>query len=118
MCHKSRETSWWILNPFLGFVVSELLPQNAVSLCGVSNLICCFQVIDDPDNDKIYMVLEYEEKGPVFEGTGPAGGIGVDQARAFICDAIVGLQYLHYHNIVHGDIKPDNLMVSNGVKAE
>lgn len=58
------------------------------------------------------MVLEYEEKGPVFEGTGPKGGIGEDRARAYIRDALAGLQYLHYQNIVHGDIKPDNLMVS------
>lgn len=57
------------------------------------------------------MVLAYEEQGPVFEGTGPEGGIGEERARACIRDVIAGLQYLHYHNIVHGDIKPDNLMV-------
>lgn len=70
------------------------------------------QVIDDPDNDKIYMVLEYEEKGPVFEGTGPEGGVGEERARVYTRDVVAGLQYLHYHNIVHGDIKPDNLLVS------
>ncbi|GAQ84402.1 Serine Threonine protein kinase [Klebsormidium nitens] len=76
------------------------------------NLVTLQEVIDDPDNDKIYMVLEYEEKGPVFEGTGPEGGVGEERARAYTRDVLAGLQYLHYHNIVHGDIKPENLMMS------
>eukprot|EP00243_Klebsormidium_subtile_P004773 TRINITY_DN18925_c0_g1_i1.p1 TRINITY_DN18925_c0_g1~~TRINITY_DN18925_c0_g1_i1.p1 ORF type:complete len:815 (-),score=132.87 TRINITY_DN18925_c0_g1_i1:446-2890(-) len=76
------------------------------------NLVSLQEVIDDPDNDKIYMVLGYEEKGPVFEGTGPEGGVGEERARAYTRDVLAGLQYLHYHNIVHGDIKPDNLLMS------
>ncbi|TVU41848.1 hypothetical protein EJB05_15403 [Eragrostis curvula] len=72
------------------------------------NIVNLVEVIDDPNIDKFYMVLEYVEGKMVCDN-----GIEEATARNYLRDIISGLMYLHSHNIIHGDIKPDNLLVTN-----
>eukprot|EP00252_Welwitschia_mirabilis_P020645 TRINITY_DN5099_c0_g1_i3.p1 TRINITY_DN5099_c0_g1~~TRINITY_DN5099_c0_g1_i3.p1 ORF type:complete len:367 (+),score=46.28 TRINITY_DN5099_c0_g1_i3:129-1229(+) len=76
------------------------------------NVVKLIEVIDDPNSDHLFMVLEYMEKGWIFKGSGPSGGIGERVARAYFKDMVAGLKYLHDNNIMHGDIKPENLLLS------
>ncbi|KAH7440414.1 hypothetical protein KP509_04G106000 [Ceratopteris richardii] len=76
----------------------------------IVNLI---EVIDDPDSDHFYMVLEYVEGGGIFRESGPPGGIGQATAQLYFRDTVEGLVYLHKKNVVHGDIKPENLLVTS-----
>ena len=75
-----------------------------------------YEVIDDPSARKIYMVLEYVEGGPVMgdECTElpPDECIPSDVMRHFMRDCLLGLDFLHAMNIVHGDIKPSNLLAT------
>ncbi|XP_068665073.1 serine/threonine-protein kinase GRIK2-like [Aristolochia californica] len=77
------------------------------------NIVNLIEVINDPNTDNFYMVLEYVEGKWVCEGSGPPGGLGENTARRYLRDIVEGLMYLHSHNIVHGDIKPDNLLVAS-----
>ncbi|OAY37996.1 serine/threonine-protein kinase GRIK2 [Manihot esculenta] len=90
-------------------VLREVLIMKMLDHPNIVNLI---EVIDDPDADHFYMVLEYVDGKWVWEGSGPPGGIGENTARKYLRDIVSGLMYLHAHNIVHGDIKPDNLLVT------
>ena len=57
-----------------------------------------------------YLVVEYSEHGTLFEYlqriTPP-----VDECRQLALDVAVGLQALHRSDIVHGDLKPDNILI-------
>ncbi|GMH10946.1 hypothetical protein Nepgr_012787 [Nepenthes gracilis] len=90
-------------------VLREVLIMKMLSHPNIVNLI---EVIDDPNADDFYMVLEYVEDKWDCEGSGPPGGLGEDTARKYLRDIVSGLMYLHAHNIVHMDIKPQNLLVS------
>lgn len=71
------------------------------------------EIIDDPDDDHFYMVLEYVEGRRIFEGSGPPGGIGEANAQRYFRDVVEGLMYLHSQNVIHGDIKPENLLIAS-----
>lgn len=90
-------------------VLREVLIMKMLQHPNIVNLV---EVIDDPTTDHFYMVLEYVEGKWVCEGSGPPGGLGEVTARKYLRDIVSGLMYLHSHNIVHGDIKPDNLLVT------
>ncbi|PKA55674.1 Serine/threonine-protein kinase GRIK2 [Apostasia shenzhenica] len=77
------------------------------------NIVNLVEVIDDPFSDHFYMVLEYVDGKRVCERSGPESGIGEHKSRRYLRDVVAGLIYLHAHNIVHGDIKPDNLLVTS-----
>ncbi|KAL3530583.1 hypothetical protein ACH5RR_009905 [Cinchona calisaya] len=90
-------------------VLREVLIMKILNHPNIVNLV---EVIDDPTTDHFYMVLEYVEGKWVFEGAGPPGGLGEHTTRKYLRDIVSGLMYLHAHNVVHGDIKPDNLLVT------
>ncbi|XP_027345361.1 serine/threonine-protein kinase GRIK1-like isoform X1 [Abrus precatorius] len=90
-------------------VLREVLIMKMLEHPNIVNLI---EVIDDPESDRFYMVLEYVEGKWVCEGSGPTCGLGEETARRYLRDIVSGLRYLHAHNIVHGDIKPDNLLIT------
>ncbi|CAK8536254.1 unnamed protein product [Lathyrus sativus] len=90
-------------------VLREVLIMKMLEHPNIVNLI---EVIDDSESDDFYMVLEYVEGKWVCEGSGRQCALGEETARKYMRDIVSGLTYLHAHNIVHGDIKPDNLLIT------
>ncbi|KAJ6387785.1 hypothetical protein OIU77_026374 [Salix suchowensis] len=76
------------------------------------NIINLVEVIDDQKSDYLYMVLEYVEGSTMSKILEMKERIDETTARRYFKDVIAGLIFLHQHNIVHGDIKPENLLVS------
>lgn len=72
-------------------------------------------MIDDPASDKLLMVLEYVDGGEVMRSDmiGPSKpGFSEEVARRHFRDLVKGLEFLHYRNIIHRDIKPGNLLLT------
>jgi serine/threonine protein kinase len=72
---------------------TNLLPPNA---CGEFN-------------GMLYLVLRYCERGSSSSLT---GNMGESEAWRFLHDVASGLEYLHRKNIIHQDIKPDNVLIT------
>ncbi|CAD8047862.1 unnamed protein product [Paramecium primaurelia] len=95
------------------------------------NVVQLFEVIDDPNKDKLYLVMEYMGKGSILskgffkkqkttsnildeiEDKNPLSRLTEEQCRHYFSDFIKGLYYLHECvNVIHRDIKPENLLVN------
>ncbi|XP_029693382.1 calcium/calmodulin-dependent protein kinase kinase 2-like [Takifugu rubripes] len=74
------------------------------------NVVKLVEVLDDPNEDHLYMVFELVKKGPIME-VPTDKPFSEDQARFYFQDLLKGIGYLHYQRIIHRDIKPSNLLV-------
>lgn len=99
------------------------------------NLVALYDVIDSPESDNLYMIIEYMPLGEILtyqddgtfarkppkQGEQQIAGV-VDghfdehTAALFFVDILHALGYLHQHHICHRDLKPENILLdSRGV---
>ncbi|XP_059617591.1 calcium/calmodulin-dependent protein kinase kinase 1 isoform X2 [Phlebotomus argentipes] len=77
------------------------------------NVVRLIEVLDDPLEDSLYLVFELVQQGEILS-------IPTDQplreerSWSVFRDCLLGLEYLHYLKIIHGDIKPGNLLLGEG----
>lgn len=76
------------------------------------NIVKLIEVLDDPEEDGLYLIFEYLENGRVLEIPTQYPLNELDSS-AFFRDIVSGLEYLHKQKIIHRDLKPENMLVCN-----
>lgn len=72
------------------------------------NIVTIYDVISDDRLD--YIVMEYVPGRSVMDYLIAVGPMDVDETLSVIHKCCVGLAYIHYHGVIHRDIKPGNIM--------
>jgi serine/threonine-protein kinase len=64
-----------------------------------------------------YIVMEFVPGRSILDYMIAVGPMGVDETLAVVHKCCVGLAYIHYHGVIHRDIKPGNIMYhpANGI---
>merc|ERR1712217_248033 len=65
------------------------------------------------DADRVYLMLEFAEKGEMFDHLRLATRFSEKRTARYIADIADALVYLHKKNIMHRDIKPENLLLDD-----
>ena len=85
-----------------------------------NNIVKIIEVLDDPDEDTLFVVMEYLADGPLFPDWDPYCHadkrfcpLDEDEARNIFRDIGLAMSYMHAQNVVHYDIKPSNILLVN-----
>ena len=79
------------------------------------NIVNLLEVIDDPEDTNLYLVMPYCDRGPIvtLSKEGTCAPLDVDVARGYMRQITAGLAYLHSKHVAHMDIKPDNILLNS-----
>lgn len=91
--------------------ISQRFEQEAHFGAGLNhtNIIRVYELIKD-DYD-LYFVMEYAEKGTLADWLKTVGSLPVGKALDISIAICQALDYAHRHNIVHGDVRPSNILL-------
>ncbi|KAI8349723.1 hypothetical protein B0O80DRAFT_501068 [Mortierella sp. GBAus27b] len=79
------------------------------------NIVKLYEVLDVTDEDSMFMVMELCEMGVLTEvslNDKLSKIFDDEECRDVFRQMVLGIEYLHEHEIIHRDIKPDNLLRS------
>ena len=79
-----------------------------------ANVVTLREVVSDTAGGRMLLVMDYAEGGPVLSRGDLERGRRLPEAtgRAHFRGMVAGLAYLHANRVVHGDIKPENVLMS------
>ncbi|HNT55909.1 MAG TPA: serine/threonine-protein kinase, partial [Anaerolineaceae bacterium] len=113
-CHLHRIVALKLLNPALfndaGITERFIREARAAAQLVHPNIV---RVTDlDEKEGRIFMVLDYLPGGDLSAWQARHGRLSLQQGLAVLADVAAALDHAHQQGIVHGDVKPQNILLS------
>ena len=93
------------------------LLQNELQILGEKshpNLIRIIDLIEDDAN--IYVISELAQGGELFDRLSQMSRFTESQAADIVHQLMLGLNYMHLQQVVHRDVKPQNILLESADK--
>ena len=74
------------------------------------NIVHLLEVIDDPDEDNLFLVMELVSGGDLSVPIRARRNVPEAQLRLWMRGVLLGLEYLHLSGVTHRDLKPENIL--------
>lgn len=74
------------------------------------NVVRLYEVIDDPERDEMYLVMEFVTGGDLSEPITNKRASSEETLRGWLRDIVLGLEHLHHSGVCHRDLKPENVL--------
>lgn len=68
-------------------------------------MVCAFQT-----RENLFLIMDYIDGGDLRYHIGKRRRFSEVETKFFMANMIVGLEYLHQNNIIHRDMKPENMV--------
>eukprot|EP00461_Guttulinopsis_vulgaris_P003168 UN03169 len=95
-------------------IQSEKNILNDIAHPFIVNLYATFQ-----DKCFLYMLMEFVCGGEVFTKLRTSQRFSNDTAKLYAAEIVLAFAYLHYHDIIYRDLKPENLLIdATGLRSE
>lgn len=104
-----RKRMGWGRRTALDSVFEEIA---VMKLLDHPNVLKLHEVMDDDHRGKIFLVVEYMPHGSCDPKEHGLEFFEEERARRYFNDTLLGLEELHNHGILHHDIKPENLLLT------
>lgn len=99
------------------FQTEELVKEIAIlKKLSHPNIVNLVEVIDDPSTDGLLLVMEYVEGGTLEArqiGKNQWEVVSEHEVWKYVREVLQGMDYLHHNKVVHGDLKPANLLLDS-----
>lgn len=89
---------------------AEAEVMRVLTVPGHPNIVRLAEVIEDAEN--LHIVMEFANGGDIFDIL-RAGVLTEDWSRHLFRQLVEAIRYCHSKNVVHGDVSPENCLVTN-----
>ncbi|KAM3923015.1 protein kinase C delta type-like [Leptodactylus fuscus] len=93
------------------FVAVKIITKTWENAAILRSPFLCHLYAAHQSEDRAYFIMEHLSGGSLEELLRRSNPLKIDTVRFYTAEIVCGLQFLHGHNIVHRDIKPDNIML-------
>jgi serine/threonine protein kinase len=79
------------------------------------HIVKIHECIDDPEAEAVYLVMQYIPDGPIakLNDEGKCAPMSLSTVAHYGAQLASALKYMHRKGVMHGDIKPDNILVDS-----